>query len=364
MLKEFLIVDNLSYILCFALLFIAIRGSVKESLEGRDSKYALDRLVYYFAVFITFLIIMLNLGKLYTGILKFGNNYLNLVNIDKNIVKILGISLIFFLGQFIIYQILLLLCRPIIKAYAIFLSKGKGRIIIFSTIFGFVKGLIIILILFVGVSTFNNTIGLNNNINIFRNIKGYNTVEKLMVSNRPVISYEEYKDYEKYARNDSNVIIYYNGVTLDQGIKSTDLINEKAVELAKNSKTDREKAKKIYSWVGSNIEYDFDKANKALSNDNISNSGAIEAFNTRRGICFDYACLYVAMAKEVGLKVRIITGQGFNGTSYGPHAWNEVYLKDEGTWIKIDPTFYFAGDYFDNADFDKDHIKENTAGEW
>ncbi|MGL5085060.1 MAG: transglutaminase-like domain-containing protein, partial [Clostridium sp.] len=268
---------------------------------------------------------------------------------------------VFFLGQFLIYKILIILSSPLIKAYSKFLSKGKVRIILFSSVFGFFKGLIIILIVFIGVSAFNNTVGKNNNISIFKNIKGYSEVERLMATNRPVISYEE---YEKYGQQDKNVIVYYNGVTLDQGIKSSDSIDKKALDLVSNAKSDREKAKRIYAWVGSNLEYDVDKANKALSNDDISNSGAREAFETRRGICFDYACLYVAMAKKVDLKVRIITGQGFNGTSYGPHAWNEVYLKDEGVWIKVDPTFYFAGDYFDNEDFDKDHVKESIAGEW
>ena len=353
--------NNLSYILCGILLFIAIKGSVKESLEGRDSKYALDRLVYYFAIFITFLMMMLNLDRLYIGILKFSNNYLNIVNINSNIVKIAGLAVVFFIGQFLIYKILLVLCSPLIKAYSIFLSKGKARITIFSTIFGFIKGLIIILIVFVGVSSFNNIIGSSSNINIFRNINAYNSIEKLMESNKPVISYEE---YEEYLPTGGNVIVYYNGVTLEDGIKSTDEIDKKAMDLVKNLKTDREKAKRLYAWIGSNVEYDFDKASRALNNDNISNSGAIEAFNTRRGICFDYACLYVAMAREIGLKIRIITGQGFDGSSYGPHAWNEVYLEDEGKWINVDPTFYSAGDYFDNKDFNKDHIKESIAGEW
>lgn len=354
-------IGNLSYILCLVLLFIAVKGSITESLEERSAKYALDRLVYYFAVFITFLIMMLNLDKLYINILKFSNNYLNVVDINSNIVKIVGLAVVFFLGQFIIYRILFMLSAPLIKSYSSVLSKGKLRIVIFSTIFGFIKGLVIILIMFIGVSAFNNTIGIGNNISIFRNINGYNTIEELMATNRPMISYE---DYEEYLPADANVIIYYNGVTLDQGIKSTEKIDKKAVELVKNLETDREKAKRLYAWIGSNVEYDFDKANKALSNENISNSGAIEAFNSRKGICFDYACLYVAMAREVGLKVRIITGQGFNGIDYGPHAWNEVYLEEEEKWINVDPTFYFSGDYFDNKDFDKDHIKEDIAGEW
>lgn len=352
---------NLSYVLCILVVLIAIKGSVRESLDEKNSKYALNRLVYYFSIFITFLTMMLNLDRLYINILKFSNNYLNIVNINSNIVKIVGLALIFFLGKFIIYKILIILCEPIIKTYSSFLSNGKIRIVALSTIFGFIKGLIIILILFIAVSAFNNTIGSSNSISFFRSIKGYNTIEQLMATNRTVISYDE---YEEYMPINSNIIIYYNGVTLEEGIKSTDEIDKKANELVKNFKTDRERAKKLYAWIGSNIEYDSYKADKALDNDNISNSGAIEAFNTRKGICFDYACLYVAMAREIGLKVRIITGQGFNGTNYGPHAWNEVYLKDEGKWINVDPTFYFSGDYFDNKGFDKDHIKESVAGEW
>ena len=70
------------------------------------------------------------------------------------------------------------------------------------------------------------------------------------------------------------------------------------------------------------------------------------------------------MAKATGLKVRLVTGDGFDGVQYGPHAWNEVYLDDEEKWIPLDTTFYLAGDYFDNYDFYNDHIKESIAGEW
>ena len=44
------------------------------------------------------------------------------------------------------------------------------------------------------------------------------------------------------------------------------------------------------------------------------------------------------------------------------HAWNEVYRKEEGKWINVDRTFYIAGNYFDNEDFDNDHIKEILQG--
>ena len=54
------------------------------------------------------------------------------------------------------------------------------------------------------------------------------------------------------------------------------------------------------------------------------------------------------MAREAGLKVRIVTGEGFNGKEWGPHSWNEVYLPEKNQWITVDPTFGKAGNYFDS----------------
>lgn len=43
----------------------------------------------------------------------------------------------------------------------------------------------------------------------------------------------------------------------------------------------------------------------------------ISAFKKRSGICFDYSCLYVAMARAVNLKVRLLTGTAYDGEKYG-----------------------------------------------
>ena len=93
-------------------------------------------------------------------------------------------------------------------------------------------------------------------------------------------------------------------------------------------------------------------------------SGAIITFNKKRGICFDFSCLFTAMAKDIGLKSRIIVGKAFNGNEYISHAWNQVYLEDENRWINIDSTFYNAGEYFDSCNFNEDHILEKIAGEY
>lgn len=150
-------------------------------------------------------------------------------------------------------------------------------------------------------------------------------------------------------------IVYYNGITLNEGLKTNDEIDAFSKELVKDYDSTREKAKAIYNWIGENIEYDYDKVDKILNNDFNVKSGAINTFNTRKGICFDYSCLYSAMSKANGINVRIITGEGFNGSSWVNHAWNQVYIEEENTWINVDTTFYKGGNYFDSSVFKLDH---------
>lgn len=168
----------------------------------------------------------------------------------------------------------------------------------------------------------------------------------------------------KNENNSKRVIVYYNGITLDEGVKSNSKIDSLAKELTAGETSSKGKAKIIYNWVGSNVEYDHDKAEKVLSNDFNIKSGAIPTFQTRKGICFDYSCLYVAMCRANGLKVRIVTGEGFNGVSWVSHAWNQVYLQEESRWINVDTTFYKGGNYFNSRRFDMDHRNAKIAGEW
>lgn len=159
-------------------------------------------------------------------------------------------------------------------------------------------------------------------------------------------------------------IVYYNGVTLDQGVKSNAEIDKTAREITAKESDTKGKAKIIYNWIGSNINYDHDKANKVLNNNFNVESGAIPTFNTGKGICFDYSCLYVAMARANHMKVRLITGEGFNGVSWVSHAWNQVYIPEEGKWINVDTTFYKGGNYFNSKRFELDHRGSQIAGEW
>lgn len=164
--------------------------------------------------------------------------------------------------------------------------------------------------------------------------------------------------------NIGNSVVYYNGVTLDDAVKSNESIDSFSRSLAKGQTTTLDKADKLYNWEGSNITYDYNKANEVLNNDYNVKSGAIPTFNTRTGICFDFASLYVAMCRANNIKVRLVTGEGFNGVSWVSHAWNMVYIPEMGKWINVDTTFASGGNYFNNPNFDLDHRNAKVIGEW
>lgn len=361
---------NIQNLILAIIILSSVISSIKGSLEDRHYTYSIDRLIFYFSIFISLLIVILKAEDIYRLVIKSSLEYFN-YSIKRNSfldITIIGLA---FLGiHIIIYLFLNAINKPLEKSRNLFKRIGTFKIVITSTIFGFLKGISIILIIFILISTYNSGIGKSKAYAGFNNYETFNKIDEIVSTSKPMLNYNNNYDNSNNNYNNNNfaysnnVIVYYNGVTLEDGIKSNEYIDNKALEIVNNSKSDREKARKIYTWVGSNIEYDFDKADKVLDEGNVTNSGAIEAFTTRKGICFDYSCLYTAMARKVNLKTRIVTGDAFDGKNYGPHAWNQVFLEDENKWINVDATFYLAGDYFDNDDFYEDHLNSQIAGEW
>lgn len=169
---------------------------------------------------------------------------------------------------------------------------------------------------------------------------------------------------KKIAGRNVRVIEYFNGVTLDQAIKSSKDIDDTARDITKDAKSNYERAQKIYKWISKNLSYDYDKAERVSVNPAGIESGSIIAFKTRKGICFDYSCLYISMCRAVGLKVRLVTGLGYSGVTWGDHAWNQVFLKEKNKWINVDTTFGTMANYFDRSNFDTDHKNAEVQGEW
>lgn len=169
---------------------------------------------------------------------------------------------------------------------------------------------------------------------------------------------------KKLGKGNFKIIKYFNGVTLDEAIQSNEQIDHTAREIVGNEKDSRKKAYLLYSWVSRNMSYDYAKADQISKDPTGTSSGSIIAFNTRKGICFDYSCLYISMCRAVDLKVRLISGLGYSGIAWGDHAWNQVYYVEEDRWINVDTTFGSNGNYFDKADFNVDHRYAEVQGEW
>ena len=169
---------------------------------------------------------------------------------------------------------------------------------------------------------------------------------------------------KQLTKGNIRVIEYFNGVTLDEAIKSSPEIDKTALEIVGDEKNSKRKAYLIYKWISKNLKYDYDKAERVSIDSEGISSGSITAFNTKEGICFDYSCLYVSMCRAAGLKVQLVTGLAYSGIAWGDHAWNRVYCSEEDRWINVDTTFGTIGDYFDNQNFSVDHKYDDVQGEW
>lgn len=133
-----------------------------------------------------------------------------------------------------------------------------------------------------------------------------------------------------------------------------------ASDIAGQADDAEDKAKLLYDWIGSRISYDYAKADNYEQKRIWHEQTPQDTFDTRLGVCIDYARLYAVMARSQGLQVRVVTGRGYDGQGgYGPHAWNEVYIPERQAWIPLDSTWAVSGDWFNPKDFDATHVKED-----
>lgn len=137
------------------------------------------------------------------------------------------------------------------------------------------------------------------------------------------------------------------------------LIRSKTSEVVKRETNPYLKAKKIFDFVNTYMTYDYREANK----------GAYNALTTGKGVCEDYADLFVAMARAAGIPSRVVYGywqesgelqkltESQEDISGDSHAWAEFYLPEYG-WIVCEPTVNYtvngiktaADGYFANLD--------------
>ncbi|MDF2521793.1 MAG: transglutaminase domain protein [Clostridia bacterium] len=145
-------------------------------------------------------------------------------------------------------------------------------------------------------------------------------------------------DYSRFKAGINNGQYLEPGEKIESG--APEIVN-KAAEFNVNQNMAR-LAKDIYDFVNLYITYntDYDYANK----------GALSAIRTAKGVCDEYATLFTALSRAVGLPARVVTGYWldeslntgvWNDISSKPHAWAEFYLPNAG-WIPVEPTFFLT----------------------
>lgn len=115
-----------------------------------------------------------------------------------------------------------------------------------------------------------------------------------------------------------------------------------ARKISDHSETDLTFVSNVFNYIIADITYDYDLAENIGTN-YIPNPDA--TFQSKKGICFDYASLMASMLKSQRIPTKVEVG--YAGTAY--HAWISVYLEETGwvnniiefngdTWEFMDPT--------------------------
>lgn len=84
--------------------------------------------------------------------------------------------------------------------------------------------------------------------------------------------------------------------------------------------------------INEHMTFDTDPTNSGTS--------AIEAHTLKRGVCQDYAHIFIACARSVGVPARFVSGHFLRAdgqvNQLAGHAWAEAFVPDLG-WVGFDP---------------------------
>jgi transglutaminase-like putative cysteine protease len=88
----------------------------------------------------------------------------------------------------------------------------------------------------------------------------------------------------------------------------------------------------LMTQISEHMTFDEDPTNSGTS--------AVEAFGLKRGVCQDYAHIFIACARSGGVPARFVSGHFLrsDGTvnQQAGHAWAEAYVENLG-WVGFDP---------------------------
>lgn len=146
-------------------------------------------------------------------------------------------------------------------------------------------------------------------------------------------------DYIQYLNSSGKIIV-------------DDDIAKKASEITNGSDNLFEAVSRLNFWVNNNVKYDISYGNVV--------EDSVWVFENRRGTCDEFATLFIAMCRSIGIPARYVSGMAYSSlpeiSGFGNHAWAEAYFPGYG-WLSFDQTYGQAG-YVDAS-----HIKFMDSAE-
>jgi len=104
-------------------------------------------------------------------------------------------------------------------------------------------------------------------------------------------------------------------------------IQAKATEIVAGATSDDARIQALWAWVHGNLRIQGDIGLPRT---------ALDVLREPVGMCRDYATLYAALARAVGIPTRVCAGIVYFRDRFYYHAWAESYA--EGCWVPVDPT--------------------------
>jgi hypothetical protein len=119
-----------------------------------------------------------------------------------------------------------------------------------------------------------------------------------------------------------------------------------AEAICKDLKTDRDKARAIFTWLAHNIKYDIEgmgrdpiRAESLEALENKMDKITANVYKKGKGVCHDYSTLYLEMCEVAKVECLLVGGHARQNNRRGweGHAWNAVNI--EGKWQLLDVTW-------------------------
>ena len=154
---------------------------------------------------------------------------------------------------------------------------------------------------------------------------------------------EDWEHYWNVLRDETNLYTYYEKYLLDYS--DNQRILELAQKLTEGVDSDYEKAKILEQYFYNN-DYIYDTGYLKKSTDNAETF----LFETKTGVCYEYATSMVLLARAAGIPARYCEGYNMTqelesnerykyyvATSQSAHGFPELYIRGYG-WASFEPT--------------------------